>query len=381
MVNKRGQNEGSIYKRENGSWRAQISLHGKRLSYTGKTKRECLDWIRKTKSQIDLGLTFNSSQLTLKKYMNDWLVNIEASIRPNTFKQYQHLTHKRILPFLGRYKLINLRPDIIQNRYNQMIEEGYGLRTIQITHSVLHRALVQAVKLGLIFRNPDDATSPPKPQKAEMQFYDKEQVQQFLIHTKLSKDRYYPLYHLAISTGMRQGELLALKWSDLDMDQRTLKVQRQFTRAKNGGFELTQPKTQAGRRTIALGFNTLEMLKEHQRDQFQVKLDVGDKWKDLDFIFTTKLGTPFDKYSLLKSFKKASREAGLPVIRFHDLRHTAATLQLNNGVPVILVSNRLGHSKPSVTLDVYGHLIAEKQHEAADLMDEIITPISMKILI
>lgn len=379
MVNKRGQNEGSIFKRKNGSWRAQISIQGNRISFNGKTKKDCLDWIRNTQNQIDIGMTFKDTKITLNEFMDDWLLSIEATLRPNTFKQYKQITYQHITPYLGNIKIIELQPASIQHRYNQMVKLGSGLRTVQITHAVIHRALVHAVKLGLIPRNPDDATNPPKPQKTEMQFYDQNQVQRFLIYTMITNDKYYPLYQLAISTGMRQGEILALKWSDLNWDRRTIGVNRQLTRAKDGGFEFSPPKTKAGIRTIALGVNTIKVLEEHQTNQSNEMSVAEDEWQDADLMFKSSKGNPCDRYNLLRSFKRSAKEAGLPIIRFHDLRHTAASLQLNNGIPVLVVSKRLGHSKSSITLDTYGHLIIDKQYEAADLMDELITPIPIEI--
>ncbi len=196
---------------------------------------------------------------------------------------------------------------------------------------------------------------------------------------KANKVKHSALYHLALSTGMRQGELLGLKWADLDWKKTTLKIQRQWTQKLKGGFEFTTPKTNAGKRTIALGNTALETLRTHQQNQFIQMQKAGDRWNDMDMIFISRIGTPLDKHHLLKSFRKLLEDAGLPKIRFHDLRHTAASLMLNNGIPVIIVSRRLGHAKPSITLDVYGHLIPGKQWEAAALMDELLTPISIEL--
>jgi integrase len=377
MAKNRGHNEGSIFKRGNNTWRAQITIQGQRLSFNGKTKKECQEWVKVTLAQVDNGLNFKGANLTLKEFMTDWLVNVESSLRPNTYKQYRQITNQHILPYLGNFKLKDLNPQHIQHRYNLMVKQGKGLRTVQITHAVIHRALGQAVKFGLIPRNPDDATTPPKPKQKEMRFYDRDQVHRLLISTKLSGDRLYPLYHFALSTGMRQSEIFGLKWTDLDFGQGSLHVHRQLTRIKGGGFEFTAPKTKAGIRKIALGPSTLQILKDHNKYQQMEIYKIGDRWQDHGLIFTTQIGTPLDKYNLLKSFKKLIKKIGLPEIRFHDLRHTAASLMLNQGIPTIVVSKRLGHSKPSITLDIYGHLIPSKQHEAALIMDELLSPIEV----
>jgi integrase len=379
MAQKRGNNEGSIYKRSNGTWRAQVTLQGKRLTFTAKTKRDAQAWLRKTLDEIDNGLNFESTKTLLTTFMEEWLISIEPALRYNTIKQYEQVTHQYILPVLGNYRLRDIKPEHIQRLYNNMVKSGYGLRTVQIVHSVFHRALVHAVKLGLLARNPDDATTPPKPKRKEMLFLDENQAQQFLIAAKTQNDRFYTLYYLAIATGMRQGELLGLKWADLDWEKGELQVRRQLTKKKGGGFELTAPKTRAGIRRINLGKNTLEVLQEHRQEQFLEMQSTGAYWQDQDMVFTSKVGTPMDRSNLRWFFKKLLKDAGLPNIRFHDLRHTAASLMLNNGIPLIVVSRRLGHAQPSITLDVYGHLIPGKQQEAASLMDELLTPIQIQI--
>ncbi len=374
MAKKRGNNEGSIHKRNNGTWRAMVSVQGKRLSFSAKTKREGQAWLRQMLEEIDYGLTYDSAQTTLAKFMDEWLISVEPTIRFNTFKQYSQTAQLHILPVLGQLKLRDLKPEKIQQLYNQMVKTGISLRTVQLVHSVLHRCLVHAVKLGVISRNPDDATTPPKPKPSEMNFFDETQIQQFLITARTKNVRFFALYHLAVATGMRQGELLGLKWSDLDWEQCLLQVQRQLTIKKGGGFKFTAPKTKAGTRRLNLGESSLRALKDHRQKQYLEMQAAGDEWQDNDIIFPSSIGTPFNRDNLRKRFKRIVKDAGLPAIRFHDLRHTAATLMLNNGIPVIVVSRRLGHARPSITLDIYGHLIPDKQKEVALLMDHLLTP-------
>lgn len=378
MAKKRGNNEGSIYRRSNGTWRGQVTLQGKRLTFTAKTKREVQAWIHKTLDEIDNGLNFESTKTTLTTFMKEWLISIEPALRYNTIKQYEQVTQQYILPALGNFPIRDIKPEQIQRLYNNMVKKGFGLRTVQLVHSVLHRALVHGVKLGLLSRNPDDATTPPKPKRKEMRFLDENQVQQFLIVAKAQNDRFYTLYYLAIATGMRQGELLGLKWADLDWEKGELTVRRQLTKKKGGGFELTAPKTKAGIRPISLGNNALEVLREHREAQLLERQAIGVHWQDQGLVFTSSIGTPIDRSNMCWFFKALLKNAGLPDIRFHDLRHTAASLMLNNGIPLIVVSRRLGHAQPSITLDVYGHLIPGKQQEAASLMDDLLTPIQFK---
>ena len=204
-----------------------------------------------------------------------------------------------------------------------------------------------------------------------MKYFDQDQVRCFLQTVKDNDDRYLALFQLAITTGMRQGEILGLKWNDLSWKRKTLQVQRQLKRKKGGGFTFSSPKTKSGKRTLVLGSKTIELLTLHQEILKQEQIIAGDQWSENNLIFPNTIGNPTQPDKLSKRFKRLTKLAGLPEIRFHDLRHTAATLMLNQGVPVLVVSRRLGHAKPSTTLDVYGHLIASMQTEVAELMDTI----------
>jgi integrase len=284
---------------------------------------------------------------------------------------------KHIIPTLGSLRLKDLHAERIQRLYIQKTQEGCGDRTIKMIHSVLHSSLKKAVRLGMLGRNPTDAVTPPRYEHEEMRFYDEAQVNQFLFAAKGNRNE--ALYYLAVTTGLRQSELLGLKWSDLDWVKKTLSVQRQLRREFKQGDYFTTPKTKAGKRTIVLGEKTIEILHEHWDLQNQERRFAGGRWKENDLIFTSSIGTPMDQRNLYHTFREFIHSVGLPEIRFHDLRHTAASLMLNHGIAPIIVSKRLGHSKVSITLDIYGHLMSEMQNEAADLMDELITSVPIEL--
>lgn len=368
---KRANNEGSIYQRNNGSWRAQVTLDGQRIGFTGSTQRECLDWVQMLNNQISAGMTYEYTRVTLNEFMTEWLTNIEGSLRNTTLTQYKQVTRDYILPALGNEKVKELSTDQIQRLYKKQLDKGLGARSVKTIHAVLHVALNRAVELGVLSKNPASAAKPPKPKQKEMQFYDKRQVKRFLQTAKENEDRYLALFKLAITTGMRQAELLALKWSDVDLEKGNLKVQRQLKRIPGGGFTYTAPKTKAGKRTVLIGEDMINSLVSHQKQLTQDRLVAGEKWKENNLMFPSSVGTHTQPDKLLKRFKRIAKQAGLPIIRFHDLRHTAASLMLNSGVPAIVASRRLGHSKPSITLDIYGHLIPSMQEQVAVLMDEI----------
>ena len=373
MARIRGKKDGSIHRRENGTWRAQVSLEGRRLSYTAKTRRECQEWLKKVIGQIDDGLTYASSTVTLDEFLQSWLESTKASNRQTTWTQYAQLTRTYVRPHLGKARLKDLRPDQLQSLYNRLLAAGVGTYTVIKIHTMLHSALEQAVKMGIANRNVSGGTIPPKRPTKEMNILDESQVSQLLVAAHGT--RLEALLHLALSTGMRQMEILGLKWSDLDWVFQTLKVERQLVRPDWGIAHFAQPKTKYGRRTLALGDRTIAVLRNHNEFQNEERKHAGEKWSENGLIFTTKFGTPIHPRNLLRDFKLLLRKTGLPVIRFHDLRHTAASLMLNHGIPVIVVSRRLGHAKPSITLDVYGHLLPSMQAEAAQKIDELITPV------
>lgn len=218
--------------------------------------------------------------------------------------------------------------------------------------------------------NPDDATNPPKLKPKPMKFLTQAQTQKLLKISKENNDRYYPLYYCAVVTGMREGELLALKWENLDLEKGTLNVKFNLKRIPGGGLKIGKPKTESSIRTIKLGKSTVEVLRSQKRKLEEEK--EKEYWQDEGFVFPSSIGTAVDPSNLIKQFRKLLKEAGLPRIRFHDLHHTAASLMLNNGVDVLVASQRLGHAQPSITLDVYGHLMPSMQNEAAKILDSLV---------
>jgi integrase len=368
---RRGKNEGSIYKRNNDSWRAQVSINGERLSHTAETRAECNDWLRRTMDLVDQGMTFQSRNLSLQEYLQDWFRVKKTTIKTKTAYDYERNINKYLIPNLGNIKLKDLTTYQVTRFYAKLTDLEKGSRTVHYAHSILRSALQDAVRAGIIGRNPCIGAMLPRRNQKEMQVLTESQVTLFLITAENS--RYKALYHLAITTGMRYSELVGLKWSDIDWEKSTIKVQRQLQYLPHKGFQFTEPKTHSGIRTIMLGETTLKILREHQR--IYAHLDrTGEK-----LIFINGIGTQIYFKRFYKDFKRVLHNAGLPEIRFHDLRHTAATLMISNGIPVLIVSKILGHSKPSVTMNIYAHASVEMQSEAAKLMENLVTPIPFSI--
>jgi len=378
MAHKRANNEGTLYFRNNRNrWCAQVSLEGRRLTRYGKTQRECREWIKEMQVKIGSGLTFEGTQVTLEKFIESWLVGKEISRRPHTVLQYRQIASQHILPTMGKTRLQDIQPSQIKQLYLMKREEGRGPRTIQLIHTVLHCVLKQAVREGILGRNPVDAVERPKVEQAEFQILTEEQARQLVIASMNS--RYGTLIYLALLTGMREGELLGLKWSDLDWEKGFLLVQRQLQRTKGHGRLLVPPKTKAGRRQIKLGQGILDRLVAHREQQEQQRSVNQDLWEENDLIFPNTIGKPMACENMYSEFKRLLRVNGLPDIRFHDLRHTSISFLLDIGTPINTVQRRAGHSKASITTDTYGHAMAHSQDEAAVRIEEMVTPVAVKL--
>lgn len=373
----RGRNEGSISPRQNGTFRAQVTAYGRRLSATFKTKADAQKWIHDQAVKLDRGYDFQRGKIPLREYLPQWLETSQAQLRPKTALHYSQVIRKHILPYLGGIALKDLHLAQVEWFYGELLQRKVGPRTVRICHNILHKALEKAQRYSLINYNPAHGAALPQYKHAEMQVLDDTQVSQLLLAASTSP--YQAYIHLAVTTGMRQGELFGLKWSDIQWGRGVIHVQRQVQTVPGKGWEFEESKTRAGRRTIKLGEGTLQVLREHRERLGEIRQKSGVGWQEYDLVFPSKVGTPGNPSNMRLEFNRMLTLAGLPKIRFHDLRHTAASLLLNHRVPVIVVSKMLGHSKPSITLDIYGHLYHEMQEEAAEIMDSLVTPIKIQI--
>ena len=300
----------------------------------------------------------------MDQYLERWLRECKRStVRPSTWFQYAGMMRNHVSPRIGGVRLQSLRPAHVQRLLSGMEGAGASPRLRQLVRTVLRAALEHAVRLGEIPRNPADLVDAPRVPRKEMRWLDGEQAVRLLDEAR--GDRLEALYVLAVSTGLRQGELLGLRWGDVDLQGGWLAVQRQLSDLR-GKLELTEPKTSRSRRTVALPKVAAEALRRH-------KGRLGAVPHPTALVFTDARGGPIRRQNLLRrSFRPLLARAGLPRIRFHDLRHTAATLLLGQGVHVKVVQEQLGHSQISVTLDTYSHVLAPMRRDAASRMDEVL---------
>ena len=376
-MGKRGNGEGSISRRKNGAWRAEyvvFTAEGrKRKTIYGKTRAEVAKRLAKALSDREDGLFFDDEGLTVEGYLERWLKDsVRENVRPRTLSNYQLQVRRHIVPALGRIKLKSLSPAHVQGLYRQKLDSGLSSSSVRYIHAVLHRALKQALRWGLVPRNVADAVDIPKLVREEVRALSPEEARQLLETARDAGDRFEAIYVLALSCGLRRGELLGLKWTDLDLSPKaTLRVARQLQRMRDGsGLKFTTPKSGKGR-AIRLPRRAVEALKAHRARQAEEKLKAGSLYQDEGLIFTTEVGTPLEPSNIdRRSFKPLLKKAGLPDIRFHDLRHTCATTLLKMGQHPKFVQDLLGHANISLTLDTYSHVLPGMGDGLADAMDD-----------
>lgn len=362
--------EGSVFQRTDGRWVAQFSLSdGKKRQISRKTEKEAWSALRKSLGEVEQGTIVTGPEQTLNVFLNHWLEEIhKPTLRLSSYIKYRKVIDTYILPELGHLKLQKLSPQIVQAFYRRKEKEGLAPKTVNSIHGVLHKALDTAVRWNMLARNVCDVLSPPRIVKHEIQPLSMEQAQHLLEVAR--GDRLEMPLLLALVTGLRRGELLGLKWADIDFAQGALQVKRTLDYVAHHGYVESESKTKSGRRRIALPKFVVEALKQHRIQQLEQRLKVGEAWQESDYVFTGLTGGPFNPRYLLILFDQLLESAELPHMRFHDLRHSAATILLSMGINPKIVQEILGHSNISMTMDVYSHVLPSMQKEAMGKWDD-----------
>jgi integrase len=368
---RRGHGEGSIYQRKDGRWVASITLeHRKRKYFYGETRKEVQEKLKTVLHEQQQGMLAAGPQQLLKAYLERWLEQVcKLTMRPNTYKEYRSIVYRHLIPSLGYIKLQKLTAEKVQEFCAQKQNEGLSSGTVATIHSVLNTALENAVRWGLIARNVAKLVTLPHRERYEAQTLTMEQALKLIALAQGS--RIEALLLVALTTGMRRGELLALRWDDIDFERGMLHVRRTMSHIPGMGYKEGEPKTKAGRRTIVLSSVTIEALKEHCVAQDQVRITAGEKWQERGIVFCNIYGGFFNPVKVLALFQRLLRDAGLPKMRFHDLRHSAATILLEARVHLKMVQERLGHSSIATTADIYSHISPEMQQETVDKIDDL----------
>jgi integrase len=341
--------------------------NGKRLRRVvyGWTRREVQDELARLQSAKLTGTLVAIDKETVSGFLTRWLADVaKATVRATTFANYEGVVENHVNPRIGGVRLQKLTPAHVQGFYATMERDGASPHVRRLAHAVLRRALKHALRQGLVVRNVCEAVEPPRIAKRDMQALDAEQVGKLLAAAQ--GDRLEALYWVALTGGLRLGELFGLQWSDVDLKAGTVSVRRTLTEVA-GKLALSEPKTAKGRRLVTLPPQAVGALVEHRKQM------VVEGFAGVEFVFCNQSGGYLRRSHFhADEFKPLLKRAGLPSIRFHDLRHTSATLLLSQGVHPKVVQERLGHSQIGVTMDVYSHVLPGMQADAAEKMGAIL---------
>ena len=385
---RRGRGEGTVFERANGTWAGEVTTgydengKQKRKTVYGKTQAEALAKLAQVKQQLATG-TFTDTKLTVKTYLEQWLSHKEGQVKPRTAELYRHLATHHIVPKVGRKRLDKLTPLDVQGMVSTVATIG-GTRTANMCRTVLYSALKQAIRWQLLARNPVEAVDALKETPREMILWTPEEVVRFLDAAR--PHRLYALFYLALSTGMRRGELLGLRWQDITGSIISI---RQTVVPIGNKITISTPKTKKGQRRVSVSPDVLEVLAGHKVAQDAERTRLGEAWQDAGLVFPTEIGTPMYPRNLERAWyglqdkardawKSALEKAGdiptlerleaktlLPRVRLHDLRHLHVSLLVKRGVDARTIADRVGHTRASFTLDVYTHLFEEQRTAAA----------------
>jgi len=376
---------GSIRQRSKVSW--EVCIDTGRDPATGKrqrhfesvkgTKRVAQQRMHELLHTLEQGAYIKPARVTLGEWLRDWIsgyVATNCSLR--TAQSYQSEVMRHLTPSLGAIPLTHLQPQQLQNYYAHALSQGrvdgkggLSARTVQYHHRILSEALSHAVKMGLLVRNVAEAVAPPRFEQKNMTTLVPEDVPQFL--EAAHETPYYVLFYTALYTGMRLGELLGLRWCDVDLDMASLSVVQALYK-RSGVCKMIKPKSSHSRRRIALSPSLALLLRDHKGEQQTQRILLGKLPVDSGLAFSHLDGKPLDPGVVSHTFGKVLRKAGLPHIRFHDLRHTHATLLLKGGVHPKIVSERLGHANIGITIDTYSHVLPGLQERVAEQFDNLV---------
>jgi integrase len=387
MTNRRGRRsngEGSIRQRPNGRWEARFAavdsagkLH--RRSYFAATRVEAERELRAALTQRDAGTMPPGPRETVAHFLQQWLTGSRSRVRPRTWDRYEEHVRLHLVPALGRLPLGRIGPSDVQRMSSELIARGLSPATARRAHATLRAALQEAVRWHLIPHNPAALAAPPRVARREMAAFSPDEARRFLF--AVHGTRHEALWVLALTTGLRQGELLALRWPDLELESGYLIVRGTLTRLRGQSShageskshqEITSPKTARSRRRVEFGALAADALHSHRVAQDAVRARAGSTWSETRLVFCGEHGQFIQPSSLNRELKGLLKQYGLPAIRFHDLRHTAATLLLTKDVNPKKVSELLGHSSVAITLDTYSHVLPGVHREVAAVMDNLL---------
>jgi integrase len=363
---KRGNGEGSIYKRKEGLWTCQVSLpNGKRKYVYGKTRKEVGDKMAVVLRDAKLGLPVPTGRESIAQFLDRWLEDVvRVKNRFRTYESYRSIVRTHLLPALGNRRLAGLTAQDVQRFLNEKSKSA-SPSMVKKTRDVLRIALGQAMRWRLVSYNAAALTEAPRVKKFEVKPITLSEANAVMAAFKDS--RLEALVPVALTLGLRRGEVLGLRWSDVDLDDGTMNVRFQVQR-QDGELHFLEPKSKESQRTLPMPPFLVDILRTHRTRQLEERIAAGPVWRDHDLVFPTEVGTPQDGMNVTHRFQARLKRAGLPRMRFHDLRHGAATVLLNNGFTLKEVQEILGHSTFRMTADIYGHISQDARRDWAERM-------------
>ena len=378
-TNRNAQGSGTIRQRADGIWEARFTVGrnpgtGKQIqrSLYASTQREVQIKLRQALSAVDAGAYVDPSKMTVAQWLESWLKEYTADVKPYTQRAYATNIKNQIIPALGALRLDKLTPLQVQKFYNNCMrgEKNLKPKTVKNIHGVLHSALKQAVMNGMIRSNPSESCTIPRIERMEIKPFDDEAEKSFL--RAIEGDKYERLFVVDLYTGMRKGEILGLRWSDIDFEQGTITISRQLqVEPFKGGRYYLAPLKNDKERVITPAPYVMQILREQRRCQNEARLLAGGAWDEGDIpglVFTNELGKHLCHQTIGTRYKKLVKAAGLPDARFHDLRHSYAVAAIRSGDDIKTVQSNLGHHSAAFTLDTYAHATAQMKRESADRM-------------
>jgi integrase len=376
---RRGNLEGSIRQRSTGLWEARVAVgtnpegSTRRRSFYGRTRKEVLEKLQDSLTAERRGIPSPGGSKTVAAFLSEWLQEVERSLAPKTFRRYRELIEHHIVPEIGRVKLGKLTPHDVTMMMRRKQDMGLAPRTIHHMRAVLRRALNVGIRRGELHRNAAGLAEPVKVTDLDVALMPPGEAQDIL--AAFRDHPLEPIVALALWTGLRQGEILGLRWRDVDVERRTITVAGSLQRL-GGEWRLLPPKTRRSARTIAMPAPLAPVLTAHRDRQNQQRLRLGLAWHEEipDLVFTTAIGTPLTGTTVTNRFQWTLKSKDLPVRRFHDLRHGCATLLLASGVDLKTVSAILGHSTIAITANTYAGVLHSLHADAADRITRLLAP-------
>jgi integrase len=370
--------KGNVRQRGKNSWQIQVytgkdpgGKHRRHFETIRGTKGNAQRRLRELLTSLDQAIYAPPVKITVANLFNEWLLGyVKTNCTIRTEESYRSTIERHLSPVLGRIQLKDLQPSMIQAYYGQACEK-LSSKSVLYHHRILKHCLKYAVRQGYLGRNPCDLVDPPKARQNPMRTLTPDEVKTLL--GAASSNQFYPIIYTAVSTGLRQAELLGLRWRDVDFDSRSISVcQTLYKRC--GICEFHEPKTSHSKRCVNMTAKLTDYLSEYKAERESLCLHLGRLLKPDDLIFSNGDGTPIDPGVLSHNFARILKRAGIENARFHDLRHTFASLMLLRGAKPKVISEALGHASVGFTMEVYAHIIAGMQSEAMALLDGVLPP-------